>query len=301
STAVFLGVYLPIHYYGGYGAMFAAIETANPTFFVLPASGLSPSWFISTVLLTGFGFYMWPHSFASVYTAKSEDVFRKNAVVMPIYMLMIVFVFFVGFAAVLQVPGLHGADADLSLLRVSKLALSPPMVGMIGAAGVLTALVPGSMLLVSATTILAQNIYRPIAAPDADDRRVALVARSAVPAVTVLAVWLTLHGGSAIVPLLLMGYNLVTQLMPALLLSLGPRPRASAAGAFAGILAGEIVVAYTTISGQTLPALIPSAPQAIKDLNVGIVALVVNVVVLGAVSRFTARPRRGTAAYASSC
>ncbi|MGH7655671.1 MAG: sodium:solute symporter family transporter, partial [Gemmatimonadaceae bacterium] len=42
STAVFLGVYLPIHYYGGYGAMFAAIETANPTFFVLPASGLSP-------------------------------------------------------------------------------------------------------------------------------------------------------------------------------------------------------------------------------------------------------------------
>lgn len=290
AGALFVGTYLPIHYYGSYGAMFIAIEAAKPMFFVLPASGLSTSWFISTVLLTGFGFYMWPHSFASVYTANSENVFRKNAVVMPIYALMLMFIFVAGFAAVLQVPGLHGADADLSLLRVSKLALSPAMVGLIGAAGVLTALVPGSMLLVSSATILARNIYQPIAAPDADDRRIAILARSAVPAIALLAVWLTLRGGEAIVPLLLMGYNLVTQLMPALLLSLGPRPRASAAGAFAGIVAGEIVVAYVTISGQTLTALIPSAPQAIKDLNVGIVALFVNVAVLGVVSIFGTRP-----------
>ena len=31
---------------------------------------------------------------------------------------------------------------------------------MIGAAGLLTALVPGSMILITAATILAQNIYR---------------------------------------------------------------------------------------------------------------------------------------------
>ena len=107
------------------------------------------------------------------------------------------------------------------------------MVGLIGAAGVLTALVPGSMLLVSSATIFAKNIYQPIAAPDADDRRIAIVARSAVPAIALLSVWLTLRGGEAIVPLLLMGYSLVTQLMPALLLSLGPG-RAPAPRAFAG-------------------------------------------------------------------
>jgi len=288
-AAVFAGVYLPVHYYGGYSAMFTAIEAANPTFFVLPAHGMSPSWFISTVLLTGFGFYMWPHSFATVYTARNESVFRKNAVVMPLYLLMLVFIFLAGFAAVLQVPGLHGADADLSLLRISKLALNPWALGMIGAAGVLTALVPGSMLLVSSTTIIAQNIYRPIAGP-VDDRRISIIARSAVPVVVLVSVWLTLRGGSAIVPLLLMGYSLVTQLMPALLLSLGERPLTSAAGAFAGILAGELVVAYMTISGSSLSALVPSAPQVIKDLNVGVVALIVNIAVLAVVSLFTARP-----------
>lgn len=290
GAAVFLGTYLPIHYFGGFDAMFTAIEAANPTFFVLPAYGLSTGWFVSTALLTGFGFYMWPHSFASVYTANSESVFRKNAVVMPIYSLVLMFIFMAGFAAVLQVPGLRGADADLSLLRIAKLAFSPAVVGLIGAAGVLTALVPGSMLLVSSATIVAKNIYRPLLAPTADDRRITIVARSAVPAIALLSVWLTLRGGEAIVPLLLMGYSLVTQLMPAVLLSLGGRARISATGAFAGIVAGEIVVAYVTISGQTLAVLMPSAPQAVKDLNVGIVALFANVAVLGVVSLFTVRP-----------
>lgn len=59
-VAVFVGVYLPFHYYGGYGEMFAAIEQAKPGFFALPSSGLSVSWLISTVVLTSLGFYMWP-------------------------------------------------------------------------------------------------------------------------------------------------------------------------------------------------------------------------------------------------
>ena len=50
------------------------------------------------MLLTSLGFYMWPHAFASAYTAKSERVFRKNASVMPLYQLVLLFVFFTGFA-----------------------------------------------------------------------------------------------------------------------------------------------------------------------------------------------------------
>ncbi|HVD59939.1 MAG TPA: hypothetical protein VNC11_03640, partial [Gemmatimonadaceae bacterium] len=99
------------------------------------------------------------------------------------------------------------------------------------------------------------------------------------------------RGGSALVPLLLMGYSMVTQLMPSLLLSLGEQPLISGASAFAGILAGEVVVTYMTFTSATLPALIPWAPQIIKDLNVGIVALIVNIAVMGVVSLFTARSR----------
>jgi SSS family solute:Na+ symporter len=290
AVAMFLGIYLPLHFHGGFGEMFRAIEQAKPGFLQLPAHGMSVSWFVSTVLLTALGFYMWPHTFASVYTTKDEDVFRKNAVVLPLYQLVLLFVFLAGFAAVMQVPGLTGGDADLSLLRVSKLAFSPWMVGTIGGAGLLTALVPGSMLLLATATILAQNIYREVV-PSADDRQVSLVARSSVPVIAAVALWMTLHGGTAIVPLLLMGYNMVTQLFPTLVLSLGERPWPTRAGAFAGILAGELTVAWQTMTGMTVARMFPGAPEVVQDLNVGFVALAVNLLVLIMVTAMT-RTRR---------
>ena len=288
GVVVSIGIYLPLHYYGGYGQMFRAIEHAKPGFLTLPSSGQSPVWVISTVLLTALGFYMWPQYFSSVYTARNDEVFRKNAVMLPLYQLVILFVFFAGFAAFLVVPGLEGAAADLSLLRVSKQAFDPWAVGVIGAAGLLTALVPGSMILISATTILAQNIFR-VLVPGTSDRTTALLARGLVPVTAFAAAVMALRGGDAIVTLLLMGYNFVTQLFPALILSLGTRPRIGAAAAFAGIAAGELTVAAISVSGSSIATLIPSAPQFLKDLNVGIIALAVNVVVLAIVGAVVPR------------
>jgi SSS family solute:Na+ symporter len=297
AVAVALGIALPLHYYGGFQPMFEAIERAKPGFLTLPAKGLSPSWFVSTVVLTAIGFYMWPHGFASVYTAKSEDVFRRNAAVMPLYQLVLLFVFFAGFAAILQVPGLAGADADLSLLRISRLAYPPALVGVIGAAGLLTALVPGSMLLMTAATILAKNLWGALV--PTDEAQVVRIARGLVPVIALVSVWITLTAGTAIVPLLLLGYSLVTQLLPALLLSLPERPWCTTAGAIAGIVAGEVTVASIQIPGLTLAKLFPGAPGVLTDLNVGLVALAVNVAVLFAVTAVTRgrapRPARGAA------
>lgn len=283
AVVVTLGIYLPMHYYGGFGAMFATIERNQPAFLVLPASGMSPTWLISTVLLSAFGFFMWPHSFASIYTARSEQVFRRNAVIMPFYQLMLISVLFVGFVALLQMPGLKGPDGDLALLRISKGTFSPAVVGVIGAAGLLTALVPGSMLLIAISTILVQNILRP-AFPSLDSRMAAGVAKALVPVVAVIGVWLTLRPGNAVVPLLLMGYNLVTQLFPLVILALPPVPLASRTGALVGIIAGEATVAFFSLSGGTLATWFPSWPTAITDINVGMIALLVNVVVVTVVS-----------------
>jgi SSS family solute:Na+ symporter len=282
-VAVAIGVYLPLHYYGGFGAMFEAIEAAKPGALTLPGSGMSSSWFISTVLLTAAGFYMWPQFFAGVFTARNENVFRKNAVVLPLYQLVLLFVFFAGFAATLVVPGLKGADADLSLLRIAEHAFGPWTLGVIGAAGLLTALVPGSMILVTAGTILAQNVYRALA-PRSSDHTVSIIARSLVPVLMLVSVLFTLRGGQTIVVLLLMGYSMVTQLFPALMLCLGQVPRASAASVIAGIVAGEATVVFLTVTSASVATLLPSAPQIVKDLNVGFVALAVNVAVLGVVA-----------------
>ena len=75
---------------------------------------------------------------------------------MPLYSLVLLFVFFAGFAAILQVPGLKGGDVDLSLFRLALQTFDPWFIGIIGSAGVLTALVPGSMLVMAASTLLAK-------------------------------------------------------------------------------------------------------------------------------------------------
>jgi solute:Na+ symporter, SSS family len=295
-VVVFLGLYLPWHYYGGLGSMFEAIEQAKPGFTVLPPHGESLWWFSSTVLLTALGFYMWPHSFGSIYTARSATVIRKNAIVLPLYQLILLFVFFVGFAAILQVPGLTGSNIDLALFKLSVKTFDPWFVGVIGATGVLTALVPGSMILMTAATLIANNLYRTVNR-SADDRQVSRLAKLLVPVVALVAVFFTLNGGETIVALLLMGYSLVTQLFPSLVLSLGQRNFATREGAAAGILAGIATVAIVSLTGVNFHRLSWLPPQ-VQDLNIGIVALAVNFIVLIAVSlimRLAAAPAQAPA------
>jgi SSS family solute:Na+ symporter len=286
GVVLFLGIYLPYHYYGGYQPMFEAIDQAKPGFLTFPDKGMSLSWFGSTVLLTALGFYMWPHTFGSIYSAQNSKVFRKNAIILPIYQLVLLFVFFVGFAAILQVPGLKGAEGDLSLLKLSIKTFDPWFIGIIGAAGLLTAIVPGSMILMAAATLFAKNIYK-VFVPSASDQQITSLAKYLVPVVALIAVYFTFRGGDTLVTLLLMGYSLVTQLFPALVCSLSKRNFVTKQGAFIGILAGVLTVAYITISNSTIGTLFPSLPQAVKDLNVGIIALVVNVVVMTVVSLVT--------------
>ena len=282
AVAVFLGIYLPIHFYGGFGQMFSAIQDAKPGFLALPPQGESPAWFVSTVLLTALGFYMWPHSFGSVFTARTDRAFRQNAIVMPLYQLILAFVFFVGFAAVLKVPGLTGPSIDLALFHLSIQAFSPWFVGVIGAAGVLTALVPGSMIMMTAATLLANNIYRPLRG-DVPDKTVSRMARWLVPVVALVAVFFTLRGGQTIVALLLMGYSFVTQLFPALVMSLRRHNPLSSIAVFAGIIVGVATVAATSSTHTTIATLMPGLPEALRDLNIGIVALASNVLTLAVV------------------
>lgn len=298
-VVVFLGIYLPIHYYGSLGQMFHAIDAAKPAFLTFPDKGSSVTWFQSTVVLTALGFFMWPHTFASLYTARDERIFRRNAAVLPLYQLILLFVFFVGFAATLKVPGLKGGDIDLSLFRLSLQTFDPWFVGVIGAAGVLTALVPGSMILNAAATLIANDIYRGAMNRQADEASVARVARVLVPIIALVAVGFTLKGGETIVALLLMGYNFVTQLFPAVACSLAARRWVTKQGAFVGIIAGVAVVATTTLTHASVGQWFPFLPDSLKDVNIGFIALTLNLVVMTIVSALT-QPRAAAQSHAHS-
>jgi len=293
SVAAFLGFYLPIHYYGSITHMFEAVDKARPGFLDFAASGQSVSWFVSTVLLTALGFFMWPQAMGACYTARNADVFRKNAIVLPLYQLVMLFIIFVGFTAFLQVPGLKGGATNSALLKIVVASFPPAVVGIVGAAGVLTALVPGSLIIMSAATLCARNVVAPLW-PQISDETTVLLAKILVPVIALIGAFFAIAGNSTIVALLLMGYSFVTQLFPALVSSLLPNSPVTKWGAFAGIAAGVATVVYLSLAHQTMGTLFPALPEMVRDLNVGIVALIVNLIALGIVSALTAR-RSGVA------
>lgn len=283
---LFLGFYLPYHYHGGIKPMFETLDAAKPEFLLIPKEGYSISWYISTCLTIGLGQYMWPQCFGASLASKNERTLRQNAAILPLYQIILVFILFIGFTALLQIPNLQGADTDLSLFKIAKATFDPWVVGVIGAAGILTALVPCSMLLLTASTILSKNIYKAIK-PDTTDEQIGRYTRRFVPIVALIALFFTFFGGNSIIALLIMAYSFVLQLFPPLLCSLSKKNPVNKTGAAAGIITGVIMVAYVTITSSTMGTFFPKAPQFIKDLDIGIAALVVNIVFMFAVSAIT--------------
>jgi SSS family solute:Na+ symporter len=248
-AAVSIGIGIPYIHYGGIGPMFAALARARPEHLTMPGdtANLGHTWYISTVLLTSLGFYMWPHAFAAAFTAKSADTLRRNAVVMPLYTITLAFVFFVGFAAVLVVPGLP--NGDLSLLTIVRKSFPAWFLGVIGGAGALTAMVPAAIFILTAATLFAKNLYRPIFAPAMTDDQVAKVARATVIVLSLISLYLAIYSSTTLVSLLLLGYAGITQFFPGVVLGLYWK-RITMPGVFAGMIVGVATVAYLILSKQ---------------------------------------------------
>jgi len=265
AAALAIGIGVPYAHFGGIGKMFAALAQARPGHLTMPGAttNLGHSWFISTVLLTSFGFYMWPHAFAASFTARGADTLRRNAIVMPLYTITLPFVFFAGFTAVLVAPGL--SNGDLSLLTAVRQTFPAWFLGVVGGAGALTAMVPAAIFTLSAATLFAKNLYRPLFAPAMTDNEVARLARVMVVVLSLLALYFAIYSSTTLVSLLLLGYSGITQFFPGVVLGLYWK-RATMRGVFAGLVVGVVTVAVLALGKHDL----------LFGLNAGFVALCLN-------------------------
>jgi SSS family solute:Na+ symporter len=279
-----VGFGLPKIHFGSIGRMFQALIEKNPHHLVFPGSAptMGVLWVMSTVLLTGMGFYMWPQLFGTAFSAKSDRIIRRNAVIMPLYQIPVVLILFVGFTAFLVLPGLK--NGDLSLLTLVRQSYPPWFVGFVGAAGAVTAMVPASVLVLSAAALLSKNIYRVGFRPGASDAEVMRVSRLMVLAVATAALVFALALPNALVNLLLIGYDGVAQLFPGVILGLFWK-KVTRRGVETGLISG-LAVASFLVFGKHDPFL---------GFNAGFVALSFNALVTVAVSKFvrpSSRPDR---------
>src|ERR1019366_2046731 len=203
------------------------------------------------------------------------DTVRRNAMIMPLYVLPLALIIFAGCAAILIAPGI--LNGDLALLTAIRRTFPPWLLGVIGGAGALTAMVPAAIHILTASTLIAKNVYRPWLAPSMGEEAVSRVARTAVVAVTAVALLLALNSSTTLVGLLIMAYSGVAQFAPGIVLGLYSR-RVTGAGILAGVLGGLAVAGALSFSGH----------DPLVGLNAGFIGLAVNLALVAVVSNATA-------------
>jgi SSS family solute:Na+ symporter len=263
-----IGIGLPAMYFGGVGKMFAELMRQHPAHLTLPGATttMGVGWVISTILLTGTGFYCWPHTFASAFSAKDDHTLRRNAIMMPLYQVPVLLVFFVGFTALLVMPGLE--NPDTALLALVTRSYPGWFAGFIGGAGAVTAMVPAGMLLLGAATLVAKNLYRPLRRREVSEQHLMRATRGFMLVLAIAALLLALWSPRELVMLLILGYDGVAQLFPAIVLGVFV-PRATVRPVMMGLVAGI----------ATVMALIWSGHDPFLGLNAGFVGLAVNTAV----------------------
>lgn len=278
---IFAGIILPIHFFGSpAGAIDAVLRDASHPNWLTIAGPTAPNgitWVITTTILTGCGFFMWPQSMAAIYSARDEDTLRRNAVFLPLYQVMLLLVFFAGFTALEVLPGLKGPQADQSFMLVVQKTYSPWVLGFVAAAGTLAALIPATGQMLAAASIVGKNVFADygIARDAAEQTR---MTRLLVLVVALLAFGFWALAKTTLVGLLLIGYNGIAQLVPGVVLGVtNRRPPAIAVGA--GIIAGIIALIYYAITGS----------GQLSGINTGLIALAINIVVMGIVWAVTPR------------
>lgn len=281
AGVVFAGVFLPIHFFGSPANAVTKVLETHPHWMTLPggAGALGTRWFVSTVLLSACGFWVWPQSMAAAYAAKSDGTLRRNAVFMPLYNVMLLLVFFAGFTALVIHPGLQGSAADQSFMLVVAQHYPSWVLGLLAAAGCLAALIPASSQLLAASSIVVKNVMGDWLSLATGDRERTRATRVVVLVVAVAALWFWASEKATLVDLLLIAYNGIAQFFPGLVLAFLWR-RATAWGVSAGILVG--MAALALIAKDGLPTL--------AGFNVGLIALGANLVACVCVSLLSAPP-----------
>ena len=246
-----------------------------------PGAGMTTTWLMTAALNVALGTWIFPHMFQLCYSAGSLTAIRRNVMWQPIYSLSYFFIILLGFAALLV--GTAPVDGNVNAVLLQFVSTSYPewVIGLFAGTACLLALVPGSVLLLTAGSIFSRNVVGPIW-PNLSDRTNLLLSRTSMIVFAAIAVWLTIGASSSLVEIGLRAYAAIGMLAPGVLLAFLWR-RANAIGVLAGMIAGYV-------------ALLHPAAQALWDQHLpgwdrGLVAMGVNMAVALVVGAITGRDR----------
>ncbi|MBH1932859.1 sodium:solute symporter family protein [Streptomyces sp. AV19] len=282
GTLAFLAIYVPAHYFDGYGPFLDRLVAEKPEWLTLSGhggSGLGGTWFATTSFLNSLTVVIFPTTVAGYLGARNAEALRRNAVLLPFYNVLLFVPMLLGMAALFVVPGLTGAGSNLALFKLVVDSLPAWLVGLVGVAAALSSIVPMAVFMLVIGTMWGKSVLGLIPALDGRPRRQRFAAQTVVVAAGTLALALTYAAPNTLVRLSLISYEGMAQLVPMILLGLVWR-KLTLWGALSGLVVG----------GALVCALVFTEHDPLWGVNAGALALGVNLVVALAVSWLGPKP-----------
>ncbi len=193
DTLVYIVIVAAIIYVAakiGFGPMFHAAETKMNT--KTPAGkatgvfipGSNNYWAYGTLAFgSAMALFMYPHAMTATLSAKSRNVIRRNAAILPTYSLMLALLALLGFAAIAKKTSVFGSDgfanAQLAVPHFFAQVFPSWFAGVAFAAIAIGALVPAAIMSIAAANLFTRNVYREYIRPHATPQHEATVSKIA--------------------------------------------------------------------------------------------------------------------------
>ncbi len=289
-------VWLPSHI-GGWGSIFEAAQskmsgtnpaTGKPVGSVIPgAASFNAYWTLA--LGSAMALFMYPHAITGVLAAKSRNTIRKNAVVLPLYTVLLGFLALLGYVAIKAGTNAVGVDGKINpQLVIPQLFLDnfPSwFAGVALAAIAVGALVPAAIMSIAASNLFTRNIYRDFLKPNATAAQEAKVSKLTSLVVKVGALVFVLGmDQSAAINMQLLGGIWILQTFPAIVAGLYTRwfhRWALFAGWATGIVFGtwSAWAVINPVTGKHLGGSIAKIPFTDIPVYIAVTAFAINAIV----------------------
>ncbi len=282
-----LGMSIPHTLFGGVGPMFDRVVTDFPEYLTLPGPnpGTSEFQWSAEVLLSILGFTMWPQVFMKCFTARSARLVQHSAVVYPTFLLFVLPLFFLGYAALLLPEAPRDERVLLWLVAHPDLGGGTWMPACFSLAVLAASMSTGDAILHGGASIFVRDVLVRGAGLPLSERAQTLALRLSVVGLAVAGLLLTSVAARwSLVDLLLLAYAAPVQFLPLTLLGLYWR-RANRRAAEAGLIVGLGLV-LTLFTCQRLAPDVYAIVNPL-DLQIGVLGLLANTVVMVAVAMLT--------------
>ncbi len=286
---------------GGFGHIFAQAQAAlaarpKPGSIILGTSGFSA--YATLALGSAMALFLYPHSVTALLSARSADVIRRNAALLPAYSLLLALIALLGFMAI--AAGITPSSPNFAVPDLFRAMFPSWFVGFAFAAIAIGALVPAAIMSIAAGNLVARNIYCQYFDRNASPARESQVAKLVSLAVKFGAVvCILIIPQQYAINLQLLGGVAILQTFPAIAFGLFSRwfhHRALLAGWGTGMVLGGLMV-----GAQHFTAIYPLRLGGfVLPLYTALAALVANIVVAVVLTPLCDRlrvPRRTAAAY----